>query len=296
MFRARTLNPLLSAIAFVAAASSAEAIGIQAAEQAAVDTQSLASAGPVEPADLPGNTVAVPIPEPQPSAPEPPLPTAEGEPERAEPAPAEYSATPRRFRYAISVEVRGVYDDNVNLSHGTNRRADFYTALMPQLTAGIGDVDERQENYIALNYAPSGFLYFGNSDFSTIEQVGRIEGQWRIRRVTLRLSQDLQSIQSSNLNVATPGGGFANQTALDVGGRRRITTYGTRLEASAELTGKSSLRIGADYVGTAPEGLIGSDVISGSLGLDYRYGPKLTAGFGVSAGETFVDAPSPDQT
>jgi hypothetical protein len=251
--------------------------------------------GHIEPDHLPGNTTA---PAPGDFAAPEPLPAAD-EPEIATPPeedPEEVASTPRRFRYAITVEVRGVYDDNVTLSRGAERRDDFYTAFMPQLTAGIGDVDTRQENYIALNYTPTALFYVDNSDFNTIEQVGRLEAQWRIRRVALRLTQDFASVQSSNLNVADPDGGFANQANLDIGGRRRVTRYATRLDASAELTGKTSLRLGASYSVDDPEGLIGSDTLTATAAVDYRYGPKLSLGLGVSGGKQYVEEPSPDTT
>jgi hypothetical protein len=167
---------------------------------------------------------------------------------------------------------------------------------MPQLTAGLGDIDTRQENYIALNYSPTALFYVDNTDFNTIEQVGRLEGQWRIRRVALRLTQDFASVQSSNLNVADPDGGFANQTNLDIGGRRRVTRYATRLDASADLTGKTSLRLGGSYSVEDPEDLIGSDTLTGTVAVDYRYGPKLSLGLGLTAGKQYVEEPSPDTT
>ena len=251
--------------------------------------------GAVEPDLLPGNPTP---PDDYFAPPELPLPLADG-PQVSTPTedqPEEVAATPRRFRYAITVDVRGVYDDNVNLSSGADRKSDFYAAVIPQLTLGIGDVLERQENFISVNYSPSGYYYFENSDFSTLEHIGRLEGQWRIRRVVLTLSQDWQSVQSSNLNVANPGGGFSNQTNLDIGGRRRVTTYATHFSAAAPLTGKTTLRAGADYTISDPEGLIGSDTLTGTLGADYQYGPKLSLGAGFSAGKQSVEDPNPDTT
>ena len=229
---------------------------------------------------------------------EPPLPTNDG-PQvlpAAEQHPQEYAATPRRFRYRLSLDLRGVYDDNVTLAPRGNRREDFYTAIMPEITAGIGDVDTRQENFVALHYAPSAFIFFDNSDFTTVEQIGRLEAQWRIRRIALALSQSLQSVQSSNLNVANAEGGFSNQINLDIGGRRRINTYTTRVSAAAELSGKTSLRLGVDYSITDPEGLIGSQILAGTVGLDYRFRSKLTMGLALSAGKQFVEDPNPDTT
>lgn len=289
-------STLLLTLLALAADARAQVIDVAAnSEQAPLLAET--TGGSVEPETLPGNNplnTSVGFA----TSDEPPLPEAEG-PQVMTPTeqhPEEVSAIPRRFRYELSVDVRGVYDDNVTLSRGADRRDDFYAAFMPQITLGLGDVDQRQENYVSLNYAPSAYVYIDNSSFSTIEQIGRLEGQWRLRRVALTLSQDLQSVQSSNLNVANSGGGFSNQTNLDVGGRRRVNNYATRFGAAAELSGKTSLRLGADYSVSDPEGLIGSETLAGTIGLDYRYGPKLLIGAAVSGGKQFVDAPSPDTT
>ena len=251
----------------------------------------------LEPEPLPG-AASEPVAAPAEGFAEPPLPVKAG-PEvhlPTEQHPQEVAATPRRFRYALSLDLRTVYDDNVTLSSGPARRDDIYTAIMPSITAGLGDVDGRQENFVALHYAPSAFFYLDNSNFNTIEQVGRLEGQWRLRRIALNLTQTFQSVQSSNLNVARAEGGFSNETNLDIGGRRRVNTYSTRFGASAEVGGKTSLRVGADYTITDPEELIGSEILSATVGLDYRYREKLSFGASLAAGKQFVEDPNPDTT
>ena len=296
------LSPLCAFALGALGTAAAQTIDLGAKENAGLTIAWESSSPPPpgegsEPEPLPGNETADPVAYTA-AIEEPPLPEAEG-PEVTTPteyAPEEVAATPRSFRYAISVDVRGVYDDNVTLSSGANRKGDFYTAVMPQISFGLGDFEDRAENFVFLSYAPSGFFYFDNSDFSTIEQIGSLSGQWRLRRLTLTLSQEYQSVQSSNLNVANTGGGFSNQTNLDVGGRRRVTSYATRFGLSAPLTGKTSLRADASYSVSDPEGLIGSSNLSGGLGLDHTYGPKLSLGFGVTAGKQFVEEPSPDTT
>lgn len=253
-----------------------------------------ASSSVVEPAMLPGN-----VPEQANVAfVEPSLPQ-NGEPTRETPAetPQENSPMPRRFRYALSLELRGVYDDNVTLARDSgNRRSDFSSQISSGIVLGLGDVIGRDENFVALTYTPSAYFYLENSEFNTFEHIGEVEGQWHLGRITLTLTQNLASVQSTNLGVLDADGGFNNQTNLDVGGRRRITTYSTRLFASAALTGKTSLRLGASYSISDPEDRIGSDTLSGTLGIDYRYGPKLRLGSNLVAGNRFVEGSSPDQT
>ncbi|HSH39675.1 MAG TPA: hypothetical protein VK993_12940 [Chthoniobacterales bacterium] len=259
--------------------------------------------GTVEPEPLPGNlpvalTEQLPT-EADAAAVEPPLPVAE-DPETAaepsEPAVDEVSATPRRFRYAISVEARGVYDDNVTLSRNENRREDFSAQIEGRVVFGIGDVLERQANYVSFSYSPTAYFYINNSEFNTLEHIAHLEGRWRPGRFAFTLSQDFTSVQSTNLGVINESGGFNNQANLDVGGRRRVTTYSTRFGAAADLTGKTSFTFGAQYSLVDPEDLIGSETLAGSIGFNYQLGPKLSLGVDLSVGQNFVEGPSPDQT
>jgi hypothetical protein len=260
-------------------------------------------AGAVEPEALPGNipvalTEQVPT-EDDAAALEPPLPVAE-DPETAsepaEPAVSEVSAIPRRFRYAISVEARGVYDDNVTLSRGENRREDFSAQFEGRVVLGIGDVIERQANYVSFSYSPTAYFYMDNSEFNTLEHIAHLEGRWRPGRFAFTLSQDFTSVQSTNLGVVNESGGFNNQANLDVGGRRRVTTYATRFRAAADLTGKTAFHFTASYARIDAEDLIGSETLAGSIGFNYHLGPKLTVGTDVTVGRNVVDGPSPDQT
>ena len=231
------------------------------------------------------------------SAAEPELPLPASPPVTASPdqETQEVSSMPRRFRYELKVELRGTYDDNITLSPD-NRREDFYGTIAPKIILGFGDVTDRGENYVLLNYSPSAYFFLDNTEFNTIDHIARIDGQWRLSRLTLSLSQDVRSVQSANLDVAASGGGFINQVNLDIGGRQRLNTYSTHFGAAYELTGKTSLRAGLDYSLGDYQDLIGSEIFSGTLGLDYKYGPKLGFGLDFTAGKNFVDPPNPNQT
>ncbi len=226
--------------------------------------------------------------------PEPPLPVA-NDSRNFNLSDQEVAATPRRFRYELKVELRGVYDDNVTRA-SSNPQDDFYVQIAPEIILGFGDLTGHHDNYVLLDYSPSGYFFVDNSNFDTFEQIARIEGNWRLRRLTIALSQNIQSVESSNLDVLGTSGGFVNQTNLDVGGRRRVNTYSTHLDAAYELTGKTSMQAGFDYVLSDYQGLIGSEVVSGTIGLNYTYSPKLSIGLAGTAGRNSVDAPSRDQT
>ena len=45
--------------------------------------------------------------------------------------------------------VRGVWDDNIFLSH-TDQKSDYYFAIEPQLTLGFGDIQGAQQKLSAL--------------------------------------------------------------------------------------------------------------------------------------------------
>src|SRR2546427_9210524 len=46
-----------------------------------------------------------------------------------------------RFHFNLALTVRGVWDDNIFISH-THRVSDYYFAIEPQITIGIGDRSE----------------------------------------------------------------------------------------------------------------------------------------------------------
>jgi hypothetical protein len=244
---------------------------------------------------LPGTAAVVPTELALPA--EPPLPESEDAGVTAATAAEqiEEAAIPRRFRYEIKVEARTVYDDNVNLSRQT-KRDDTYVQIAPEFYFGIGDINEQYENYISTRYSPSAYFFLNNSDLNTTEHIASLTGQWRIARLAIRLSQDIESIQSANLDVPTTTGGISNQLNLDVGGRRRLSTYATRLDLIYAFTGKMSLRAEADFIVRDYERLTDSTTVAGALGFDYVYGPKLRLGLGVRAGEDYLDEPSPDQS
>lgn len=202
------------------------------------------------------------------------------------------SAVPHMFHYAAHVTVRAVYDDNINLTN-TDRTSDYYFAIEPAITVGVGDIVGRQENYIRLDYAPSAFLFVDNSDFNAVQHLIRLEAQHRFSRLTLTLSQDVQLLEGANLNtnaLATTG------AVLDNAGRTRVDFYITHLNASYELSGKTFITAGLDYSVNDYHDLIGSEVAAGNIYFNYNYSPKLTIGVGGNGGYNWVDSPSPEQT
>src|SRR5438309_513935 len=81
-----------------------------------------------------------------------------------------YSPQPRRFQYGLLFRVRGVYDDNINIS-SSDRISDYYVAIEPTITVGVGDVFEKQENYLRLDYTPSVFLFVDHSEDDAVQHL-----------------------------------------------------------------------------------------------------------------------------
>ena len=204
-----------------------------------------------------------------------------------------YSAEPRRFQYALRLTIRGVYDDNINISQ-TNRISDYYVAIEPSITLGFGDIVGRQENYIRLDYIPSIFLFADHSEDDAVQHLVRLEGHHRFSRLDLTMSQDIQILDGANLSTTTDTtGSHAN---LDVGARTRVNIYTTQLNASYELTGKTFLSSGLYGAVTDYPSLISSEVVSGNLFINYNYSEKVVIGLGGTGGYDSVDDPNPDQT
>src|SRR2546423_5601137 len=210
----------------------------------------------------------------------------------------EVAATPRRIQYVVSLSVRGVYDDNINISN-TDRQGDFFTVIEPRLTVGFGDVLARQDNFVGLSYFPSAFIFADHDENNALQHVIRVEAQYRFPRLTLALMEDVRLLDGSDLGpaVGTTGGSFssAGRVNLDVSGRTRVKVYNTSLDGNYSLTGKIFLTGDLSYSVTDYSTLIDSSVISANAYINYNYSPKLAIGVGVNGGYNVVGSPSQDQ-
>ncbi|HSP45674.1 MAG TPA: outer membrane beta-barrel protein [Chthoniobacterales bacterium] len=226
----------------------------------------------------------------------PPLPVAATDPgaESVSPSAVE-SGIPRRFHYQFRLAVRSVYDDNINLSRDA-RISDFYTSIEPSVMVGFGDVEARTENYIRLDYLPAVFVFANHDENNSVQHVLRLDGQYRVNRLTLNLSQLVQIMDGVDVQALDTGGGLNQQVNLDIAGRTRFNIYTTHGSLAYYLTGKTFLSSGADYTATHYSSLISSEVFSGNLFLNYNYSPKIVIGVGGTAGANRVDDPNPGQT
>src|SRR6266705_3645874 len=209
----------------------------------------------------------------------------------------EVTPEPRRFQYGVKVTMRGVYDDNINLSQ-TARVSDYYFTIEPVLTLGLGDITGHEDNYIRLDYAPSLFLFADHSEDDAVQQLIHLDGQHQFSKLTVKFGEEIAILDGTDLrtlgDLSSPGG-HAN---LDVSARTRFQTYNTRIEASYDLSGKTFLSSEVDSSITAyySSNLFSSEVVSRNLFMNYRYSDKLAVGIGGTGGYDLVDGSNPDQT
>jgi hypothetical protein len=203
------------------------------------------------------------------------------------------SGEPRRFHYRLRLNIRGVYDDNIFISH-SDRVSDYYFAIEPMLTVGFGDIEGRVENYLRLDYMPSVILFVDHSDQDAVEHLILLEGQYRFSRLTLSLAQEVAILDGANLNSTLDTTGLLAN--LDVSARTRLNLFVTRLRANYELSGKLFLLGEFDASIYDYHDFISSQIISAGLYINYNLTPKLMVGVGGTFGLDFVEDPSVDQT
>jgi hypothetical protein len=204
-----------------------------------------------------------------------------------------YSGEPRRFHYAFGLTVRGVWDDNVFLSH-TDRVSDYYFAIEPWLTFGWGDIQGRNQAYFRLDYMPSIILYTDHSDEDAVNHLIHLEAGYHFSRLTLTAIQDIAILDSANLNSFIDTTGL--HANLDASGIHRWNIFNTRLRADYELTAKVSLQADLDVpIFDYPDGF-SDGTVSGGLYIYYKWLPKVSVGIGGTFGYNWVEDPSTNQT
>jgi hypothetical protein len=203
------------------------------------------------------------------------------------------SGEPRRFHYELRLTVRGVWDDNIFISH-THRVSDYYFAIEPEITIGFGDIAGRSRSYLRLDYMPSAILFVDHSDQDAFNQLIHLEGGYSSGRLRLSLMQDVALLESANLNsIFDTTGLWAN---LDASAPTRINIFNTRLRADYDLTGKTFLQGEFDSSIYFYPNHISSYIVSGGLYIYYNWLPKVSVGIGGTFGYDWVDDPTTDQT
>src|SRR5262245_50119082 len=183
------------------------------------------------------------------------------------------SGEPRRFHYGLLFTVRGVWDDNIFISH-TNKKSDYYFAIEPEISIGVGDMEGRSRSYLRLDYMPSGLLFVDHSNQDAFNQLIHLEGGYSSGRLRLSLFEDIALLESANLNSFIDTTGlWAN---LDASAPTRVNIFNTRATAQYDLTGKLFLQGEFDsYIYFYPNH-ISDYTVAGGLYLYYNWLPKLS--------------------
>src|SRR6266496_6355729 len=202
------------------------------------------------------------------------------------------SSEPRRFHYELRLTVRGVWDDNIFISH-TDRVSDYYFAIEPQITIGVGDIEGRNRSYLRLDYMPSAILFVDHSDEDAFNQLIHLEGGYSWTKLTLRFTESIALLESANINsIYDTTGLWAN---TDASAPTRVNIFYTRLVADYQLTGKMYLQGEFDsWIYNYPNH-ISSYTIAGGLYIYYQWLPKLSVGIGGTFGYEWVDDPTANQ-
>jgi hypothetical protein len=203
------------------------------------------------------------------------------------------SGEPRRFHYGLQLTVRGVWDDNIFISH-TDKKSDYYFAIEPEITLGVGDIEGRSRSYLRLDYMPSAILFVDHSDQDAFNQLIHLEGGYSTGRLRLSLFEDIALLESANLNS------FIDTTGLwanvDASAPTRVNIFNTRATAQYDLTGKLYLQGEFDsYIYFYPNH-ISNYTVAGGLYLYYNWLPKVSVGLGGTFGYDWVDDPGPNQS
>jgi hypothetical protein len=200
--------------------------------------------------------------------------------------------TPRRFHYSLQLVVRGVYDDNINISQ-THQASDFYTSIEPTISFGLGGTGEDQTNFLAFVYAPNVFLFADHSNLDAFQHLIHLAGQRQFAKLTVSLGEDIQILNSTNLTSLNDTTG--RQANIDVGQKIRENIFDSKLGASYDLSSKTFLTANAEYRVYDYPSLISSETVSGSLFFNYNYGAKIVVGVGGTGGYDKAQSLTPDQ-
>jgi len=203
------------------------------------------------------------------------------------------SGEQRPFYYRLLLTVRGVWDDNIFISH-THKVSDYYFAIEPQITIGVGDINGRNRSYLRLDYMPSAILFVDHSDEDAFNQLIHLEGGYSWTKLTLTFSEDIALLQSANLNSFFDTTGLWANT--DASGPTRVNIFYTRLRATYDLSAKISLVGEFDAPTYAYPSHISDYTLSAGLYVYYHWTPKVSVGIGSTFGYTWVDSPSTNQS
>jgi hypothetical protein len=170
---------------------------------------------------------------------------------------------------ALGVDYIGLYDSNILLS-STDTQSDFEHVLSPRLQVSLGDGVKRQSNYLALEYDPQLVFFQHYSQFNTLNQQLRLDGQYATKRTTLH--ESLAYNQTSDPDRELQGRDSRVVVSSDT-----TATYQLTGRISCELDGTALIRNFQDEI-NSDEGRL-------RFWTQYMVTPAWTVALGAAGGE-----------
>ena len=195
------------------------------------------------------------------------------------------------LEYAVHLNVRGAYDDNIALTH-TNRIDDNFIQIQPNLMLGIGDV-VNTDTFLAAIYAPSFYRYDDHPEFDSNQHQVRVLGGIKSGNLIVRVTQDVSLLNNIVLAATSE-----ERSALGaVNGRTDLDLYNTRVAANYNMTPMDFLfsELKMSRTEYAPP-LISSELYAADLYLNHGFSRSLVLGVGVEGGYNTVDFRTPNQS
>jgi hypothetical protein len=173
----------------------------------------------------------------------------------------------------FGLNTRFTYNDNI-LASATNPESDFVTLVTPTIVVGFGDIQERNRNFLLLEYAPTLQSYATRSDLDTIDQFLNLRANYVLSRSTV-----------------SPLFRYVEQTDTDdqLGRRNRRTTLFAGLTTTYALTGKTAIQSGLTATGNASEFGVNNEVYAANLFLLYQLTPRTGLALGGSLGYVAIE-------
>ena len=173
------------------------------------------------------------------------------------------------------VGIRGIvaeaYDDNILVSAGSEKQADAVTTLAVGIGGALGDYQNRDDSYAALDYQATASLFGRHSEQDDVDHVAKVEGQYRWDSLAARIASGFQSLHDISADV----GQRIQRYVYDESGTL-LYNFGayTRIEAAVR------------YNYTNYSTPIDTQDLSGEIGADYEFFDKLRLGGELTIGRT----------
>jgi Putative beta-barrel porin 2 len=172
------------------------------------------------------------------------------------------------FRIQPLIQVTSMYDDNILISH-VDREGDFLSIIAPGFSIGIGDYLEKKLTFFRLDYTPIFVLFADHTEFNSIDQYLRIEGQYANERIAINPYFEYDKLSS---------------TDRDAGGRVDRELFTAGINSTYVISDKTSINVnGVGWVRQYQHGTDSKEVFNNDW-FNYNITPKFDIDVGLGLG------------